>query len=46
MVVRLTQQPDGIRVDVRSASRLGRGDAGANAQRIRDYFEALERRTG
>ncbi|WP_104203859.1 DUF1499 domain-containing protein [Billgrantia saliphila] len=46
VVIRLTQESDGIRVDVRSASRLGRGDAGANAQRIRDYFEALERRTG
>lgn len=46
VVVRLTQEPDGIRVDVRSASRLGRGDAGANAQRIRDYFEALGQRTG
>ncbi|KAA0013022.1 DUF1499 domain-containing protein [Billgrantia pellis] len=46
VVIRLTQESDGIRVDARSASRLGRGDAGANAQRIRDYFEALERRTG
>ncbi|WP_111413527.1 DUF1499 domain-containing protein [Billgrantia lactosivorans] len=46
VVVRLTQESDGMRVDVRSASRLGRGDAGANAQRIRDYFEALEQRTG
>ncbi|MGR2739338.1 DUF1499 domain-containing protein [Billgrantia sp. Q4P2] len=46
VVIRLTQEADGIRVDVRSASRLGRGDAGANAQRIHDYFDALERRTG
>ncbi|UYG03064.1 DUF1499 domain-containing protein [Halomonas sp. LR3S48] len=46
VVIRLTQESDGIRVDVRSASRLGRGDAGANAKRIQDYFDALERRTG
>lgn len=46
VVIRLTQESDGIRVDMRSASRLGRGDAGANAKRIRDYFDALERRTG
>ncbi len=29
-------------VDVRSVSRVGRSDAGANAQRIRSYLERLE----
>jgi uncharacterized protein (DUF1499 family) len=30
------------RIDVRSVSRIGRGDIGVNAQRIRDYFEAVK----
>ncbi|MCE8021029.1 DUF1499 domain-containing protein [Halomonas sp. MCCC 1A11036] len=42
--IRLTETGEGVRIDVRSASRLGRGDMGANAARIRDYFEAIERR--
>jgi len=29
-------------VDVRSVSRVGRGDIGVNAQRIRDYLEQLQ----
>jgi uncharacterized protein (DUF1499 family) len=43
IVVRLT--PAGTRtvVDVRSVSRLGRGDTGTNARRIRDYLAALSR---
>jgi uncharacterized protein (DUF1499 family) len=46
VVIRLREAPDGdgVRVDVRSASRIGRGDMGANAARIRAYLEALERR--
>lgn len=38
-------QPDGggqVRVDIRSKSRDGKGDLGANAARIRQYIEALE----
>lgn len=31
------------KIDVRSVSRLGRGDIGVNAQRIRDYLEGVER---
>jgi uncharacterized protein (DUF1499 family) len=46
VVIRLSETGEGVRVDVRSASRLGRGDVGANAKRIRDYFEAVERRMG
>lgn len=34
----------GSRVDMRSRSRMGRGDLGANARRIRAFQEALERR--
>jgi len=42
VAIRVRPQPDGSsRVDVRSKSRDGRGDLGANAQRIRDYLAAL-----
>ena len=41
VVVRVTPQPAGSRVDVRSLSRVGGGDIGANAARIRSYLAAL-----
>ncbi|SEL50499.1 DUF1499 domain-containing protein [Halomonas daqiaonensis] len=44
VVIRLTETPDGVQVDMRSASRLGRGDVGTNAARIRAFLKALERR--
>lgn len=44
VVIRLTETEDGMRIDMRSASRLGRGDMGTNAARIRDYLEVLEQR--
>lgn len=31
------------KIDVRSVSRIGRGDIGVNAQRIRDYLEKVNR---
>lgn len=34
------------RVDMRSASRVGRGDLGTNARRIRRFFKDLDRRLG
>jgi hypothetical protein len=41
IVVRIA--PDGVntKVDVRSVSRVGRGDLGANAERIRDFLGRL-----
>ena len=42
-VVRLTPEGSITRVDVRSKSRVGVSDLGANAQRIRDFFEHLEK---
>ena len=42
VVVRVTPQPTGSRVDVRSLSRVGGGDIGANAARIRSYLAALK----
>ena len=41
VVIRLTDTPYGSRVDVRSVSRMGRGDFGANAKRIRRFYESL-----
>jgi uncharacterized protein (DUF1499 family) len=46
VVVRVAGDDAGARVDVRSKSRVGRGDAGANAARIRRYTERLQRRGG
>ncbi|HEX8391630.1 MAG TPA: DUF1499 domain-containing protein [Longimicrobium sp.] len=41
VVVRVTSASGISRVDVRSKSRVGRGDVGANAKRIRDYLKRL-----
>lgn len=41
VVVRVTSVPGGSRVDVRSASRVGNGDMGTNAQRIRSFLHGL-----
>lgn len=44
VVVRLSELDDGVRVDVRSASRLGRSDLGTNAARIHTYLAGVEAR--
>ena len=44
-VVRLTPEGSMTRVDVRSKSRVGLSDLGANAARIRAFFEKLESAT-
>jgi uncharacterized protein (DUF1499 family) len=41
VVFRLTQEGDAARLDVRSLSRVGKSDVGANAERIRRIFSAL-----
>ena len=41
VVVRIRAADSGSRVDVRSKSRVGRGDVGANAARIRAYRQQL-----
>jgi uncharacterized protein (DUF1499 family) len=41
IVVRIRAQGTGSRVDVRSVSRVGGSDVGANAARIRDYLGRL-----
>jgi uncharacterized protein (DUF1499 family) len=41
VIIRVRPADGGSRVDVRSLSRVGGGDAGTNAKRIRAYLEAL-----
>jgi len=41
IVIRVRPQGEGSRVDVRSASRVGRSDIGANAERVRDFLAKL-----
>jgi uncharacterized protein (DUF1499 family) len=41
VVIRLTPDGGGTRVDVRSVSRVGRSDIGTNARRIRAYLASL-----
>ena len=43
VVVRITPLGSGSRIDVRSASRVGVSDLGANARRIRAFFRELAR---
>lgn len=44
VVIRLTQVDDGVRVDMRSASRVGQSDLGTNAARIQDFLNDLAMR--
>jgi hypothetical protein len=41
VVVRIRPEGSGSRVDVRSVSRVGQGDLGANAARIREFLRRL-----
>jgi len=41
VVIRIAEVPQGSRVDVRSVSRVGGSDVGANAARIRAFFHEL-----
>ena len=42
IVVRITPDSNGSRVDVRSLSRIGKSDVGANARRVRDYLAKIK----
>ncbi|WP_257294776.1 DUF1499 domain-containing protein [Endozoicomonas sp. YOMI1] len=42
VIIRIIPLNSGSRVDVRSVSRVGLGDLGANANRIQRYLQALE----
>jgi uncharacterized protein (DUF1499 family) len=41
VIVRITQVPGGSRVDMRSVSRVGTGDIGTNANRIKSFLGGL-----
>ena len=41
VVIRITPTTAGSRIDMRSLSRVGRSDVGANAARIRKFFAKL-----
>jgi uncharacterized protein (DUF1499 family) len=41
VVVRVKAAPEGSRIDIRSLSRVGGGDTGTNARRIRAYVQRL-----
>lgn len=45
-VVRIRQTGDEAIIDMRSKSRVGKGDFGANARRIRNYLRAVQRDLG
>ena len=42
VVIRIAAEGDGSRLDIRSKSRVGRSDVGANAARIRRFLSRLE----
>ncbi len=44
VVIRVQPDADGARLDMRSASRVGRSDLGTNAQRIDRFLSALDAR--
>jgi len=41
VVIRVTPSANGSRIDVRSLSRVGKGDLGTNARRVRAYLASL-----
>lgn len=42
VVIRIRAEGDGSRIDLRSVSRVGRSDVGANAQRILAFLDLIE----
>lgn len=43
VIIRVSNATDGAHVDLRSVSRIGQGDIGANAKRIRRFIDAFGR---
>ena len=41
IVVRIAQDASGSRIDIRSVSRVGKGDVGTNAERIRSFLKRM-----
>jgi uncharacterized protein (DUF1499 family) len=46
VVIRVAADGSGSRIDIRSASRVGRSDIGVNAKRVRAYIQKLETAAG
>src|SRR5579859_232663 len=46
IVVRVSADDGGSRIDIRSKSRIGRGDFGTNARRVRAYLAAVKSEIG
>jgi uncharacterized protein (DUF1499 family) len=46
IVVRVSAEDGGSRIDIRSKSRIGRGDFGTNARRVRAYLAAVKSEIG
>ena len=46
IVIRIEAQPMAYELDIRSKSRVGFGDVGANAKRVRDYLKTTSGRSG
>ncbi|MEC7162978.1 MAG: DUF1499 domain-containing protein, partial [Pseudomonadota bacterium] len=44
VIIRVTEDTGGARVDMRSASRVGLSDLGVNAGRIRDFMAMVTQR--
>ena len=44
IMIRVRETEDGVRIDVRSTSRVGLSDLGANAKRVRSLLDSLEGR--
>ena len=42
VLIRVMPEGDGSRIDVRSVSRVGLSDLGANAKRVRDLLDEIE----
>jgi hypothetical protein len=43
VIIRIQPDADQVVIDMRSKSRIGRSDIGANARRIRDFLHGLQR---
>ena len=43
VVIRIAPNGTGSRIDIRSHSRVGRGDLGANARRVREFSARVAR---
>jgi uncharacterized protein (DUF1499 family) len=42
IVIRISPQDKGSRIDLRSLSRVGKSDVGANAKRIREFLKTMK----